>query len=277
MTADVRAPLGADGDLAAHGTAVRIRGLRKTFDLGSPRAKTVLDGVDLTIRSGEFVTLLGPSGTGKTTLLRILAGLERPDAGTVLAPEKRTTVYQEPRLVSARRVLSNVTIGQRPGRATRALGLRALDEVGLAVKARAWPATLSGGEAQRVALARALVREPDLLLLDEPFAALDALTRVRMQDLVARLVVRHRPAVLLVTHDVDEAIRLSDRVLLLREGRLAVDVTIDVPGARERDDPRILAHRRHLLRELGLDEPVPHAGPAAPTVSPDPSSEQEPA
>lgn len=281
MTAVVSGSPAVDAPSVGTGTAVRISGLRKTFDTGSPRAKTVLDGVDLTIRSGEFVTLLGPSGTGKTTLLRILAGLERPDAGTVLAPEKRTTVYQEPRLVSARRVLSNVTIGQRPGRLTRDRGTRALEEVGLAVKARAWPATLSGGEAQRVALARALVREPDLLLLDEPFAALDALTRVRMQDLVAALVVRHRPAVLLVTHDVDEAIRLSDRVLLLREGRLAVDLPIDVPGARERDDPRILAHRRHLLRELGLDEPVPHGGPATPpppsaTAVPVPVPEQEP-
>src|SRR5690606_29104532 len=130
---------------------------------------------DLDIARGEFVVLLGPSGTGKTTLLRILAGLERHDRGDVLVPKTRTTVYQEPRLVPPMRVLSNVIIGQRGDRATKEAGRRALAEVKLADKATAWPATLSGGEAQRVALARALVREPELLLLDEPFAALDAL------------------------------------------------------------------------------------------------------
>lgn len=238
--------------------AVSLQGLRKTFGAETAHANSVLDGVDLTIRPGEFVTLLGPSGTGKTTLLRILAGLERADAGTVLVPERRTTVFQEPRLVRGRRVLSNVTLGRPPGSATREAGRRALAEVGLASKERAWPATLSGGEAQRVALARALLREPDLLLLDEPFAALDALTRVRMQTLVAELVLRHRPAVLLVTHDVDEAIRLSDRIILLREGRIAVDLVVEIDGDRRRDSERFLAYRHTLLAELGLDESIPH-------------------
>ncbi|QUX21043.1 ABC transporter ATP-binding protein [Nocardiopsis sp. MT53] len=228
-------------------TAVRLRGLRKAF-----RAKTVLDGVDLDIPRGAFTVLLGPSGTGKTTLLRILAGLEEPDAGEVLVPRRRTTVYQEPRLIPARRVLANVTLGRRRGPATRAAGERALDEVGLADKARAWPATLSGGEAQRVALARALVREPELLLLDEPFAALDALTRLRTQDLVAELCARHRPAVLLVTHDVDEAVRLADRVLILRGGRIALDRELAEDHPRHRDDPDVLALRRDLLAELGV-------------------------
>ncbi|MEU0487809.1 ABC transporter ATP-binding protein [Nocardiopsis sp. NPDC006139] len=228
-------------------TAVRLRGLHKAF-----RAKTVLDGVDLDIPRGAFTVLLGPSGTGKTTLLRILAGLEEPDAGEVLVPRRRTTVYQEPRLIPARRVLANVTLGRRRGPATRAAGERALDEVGLADRARAWPATLSGGEAQRVALARALVREPELLLLDEPFAALDALTRLRTQDLVAELCARHRPAVLLVTHDVDEAVRLADRVLILREGRIALDREMAEDHPRHRDDPHVLALRRDLLAELGV-------------------------
>lgn len=228
--------------------AVQVRGLRKSYG-----AQTVLDGVDLDIRRGEFFALLGPSGTGKTTLLRVLAGLETPDAGEVWVPPRRTTVYQEPRLVPARRVLANVTIGQPRGAATRQAGLRALAEVGLADKARAWPATLSGGEAQRVALARALVRDPELLLLDEPFAALDALTRLHMQDLVADLCVRHRPAVLLVTHDVDEAVRLADRVAVLRGGRFVHDVRIDAEHPRDRDDPAVLAHRRDLLARLGVD------------------------
>ncbi|MFI6477774.1 ABC transporter ATP-binding protein [Nonomuraea sp. NPDC050663] len=226
-------------------SAVRISGLRKSFG-----PKTVLDGVDLEIRRGEFFALLGPSGTGKTTLLRILAGLELPDAGTVLAPPRRTTVYQEPRLVQARRTLPNVTIGLPRG--SRAKGAQALAEVGLEGYGAAWPATLSGGEAQRVALARALVREPELLLLDEPFAALDALTRLQMQELVAELCARHRPAVVLVTHDVDEAVRLADRVAVLRDGRFAVEQPIELPHPRDRDDPDFIAHRRLFLSTLGV-------------------------
>jgi sulfonate transport system ATP-binding protein len=148
------------------------------------------------------------------------------------------------------RVAANVTIGQRRTRETDAAAERALREVGLGGHARAWPATLSGGEAQRVALARALVREPELLLLDEPFAALDALTRLQMQDLVARLCAVHRPAVLLVTHDVDEAIRLADRILLLRDGRFVVDVRTD--GATRGDVARTAELRRQLLGELGV-------------------------
>ncbi|MBB3732816.1 ABC transporter ATP-binding protein, partial [Nonomuraea dietziae] len=178
--------------------AVSLSGLTKSYG-----AKTVLRELDLDIARGEFFALLGPSGTGKTTLLRVLAGLELPDAGTVLAPPRRTTVYQEPRLVQARRVLANVTLGLP--RSARESGRAALAEVGLEGYDEAWPSTLSGGEAQRVALARALVRQPELLLLDEPFAALDALTRLQMQELVAELCARHRPAVVLVTHDVDEA------------------------------------------------------------------------
>jgi sulfonate transport system ATP-binding protein len=231
--------------------AVHLRGLTKSFG-----ARTILGGVDLDIERGEFVVLLGPSGTGKTTLLRILAGLEQPSDGLVLVPKVRTTVYQEPRLVESMRVLANVTIGQSSGRATRAAGLKALKEVGLAEHWQAWPATLSGGEAQRVALARALVREPELLLLDEPFAALDALTRLQMQDLVGELFLAHGPAVLLVTHDVDEAVRLADRILILHGGAFVLDLRIDAPHPRDRNDPRFLDHKRHLLRELGVgDEP----------------------
>ncbi|MGW4473151.1 ABC transporter ATP-binding protein [Nonomuraea sp. NPDC004354] len=225
--------------------AVIVKELGKSFG-----GRTVLKDVSLELARGEFFALLGPSGTGKTTLLRVLAGLERPDAGTVLAPRRRTTVYQEPRLVQARRALANVTLGLP--RSAREAGLAALAEVGLSGHADAWPATLSGGEAQRVALARALVREPELLLLDEPFAALDALTRLQMQDLVAELCARHRPAVVLVTHDVDEAVRLADRVAVLRDGELAVDRRIDLPHPRERDDPRFLAHRGLFLSHLGV-------------------------
>jgi sulfonate transport system ATP-binding protein len=236
----------------AEPVAVSITGLRKSFG-----DKTVLDGVDLTIRRGEFVVLLGPSGTGKTTLLRLLTGLEAPDAGEVLVPGRRTTVYQEPRLIPSKRVLANVIVGQRRSRGNREAGLRALAEVNLDGKARQWPATLSGGEAQRAALARALVRDPELLLLDEPFAALDALTRLQMQDLVGDLVARHRPAVLMVTHDVDEAIRLADRVLILDKGRFAVDVGIDVARPRDRADPEILRYQSLFLSQLGVGRTTP--------------------
>jgi sulfonate transport system ATP-binding protein len=228
--------------------AVQAKGIWREFD-----GRAVLGGVDLEIRRGEFVALLGASGSGKTTLLRILAGLDRPDGGEVLVPRQRTVVFQEPRLIPSQRVLGNVTIGLPRGAATRKIALAALAEVGLADHARAWPATLSGGEAQRVALARALVRSPGLLLLDEPFAALDALTRLRMQDLVAELVAGHRPAVLLVTHDVDEAIRLADRVAVLgRGGQLVLDEPVDVARPRDDGDPAFSALRHRLLAELGV-------------------------
>jgi sulfonate transport system ATP-binding protein len=227
--------------------AVYLRGLHKQFG-----DKVVLRGVELDIRRGEFVALLGASGTGKTTLLRILAGLELQDRGEVLVPRVRTTVYQEPRLVPSLRVLGNVTLGQKQTPAVREAAVKALGEVGLAAKADSWPGTLSGGEAQRVALARALVREPELLLLDEPFAALDALTRLQMQELVGALVLEHQPAVLLVTHDVEEAILLADRVLVLREGNFVVDLRVDTPRPRHRDEPEFVACRRMLLSELGV-------------------------
>lgn len=213
--------------------------------------RAVLDQIDLSIAPAEFVAVLGPSGTGKTTLLRLLAGLDRIDQGALTVPSIRSVVFQEPRLVPAKTVWQNVVLGRR-GQAARRQAEKALVEVGLGRHVEAWPLTLSGGEAQRVALARALVREPSLLLLDEPFAALDALTRIRMHELVLQLWQRHSPAVVLVTHDVDEAILLSDRVLLLSEGTIGVDLAVDLPRPRDRSDPRFVALRQRLLGELGV-------------------------
>ena len=216
---------------------------------------TVLADFDLTVDQGQFVALLGASGSGKTTLLRVLLGLESTSGGDVFVPAARTTVFQEPRLVASMKVWRNVVIGQPRGTATRENAVAALAEVGLADHADAWPGTLSGGEAQRVALARALVRQPQLLLLDEPFAALDALTRLRMQALVAELCTRHRPGVLLVTHDVEEAVLLADRVLVLTEGRISLDLAIDLPRPRRVGGPEFDAFRDRFLAELGVLEP----------------------
>lgn len=215
-------------------------------------AREVLADLDLTVAQGEFVALLGASGSGKTTLLRILAGLDVADSGEVLVPEVRTVVYQEPRLVASMRVWRNVVLGLPRGEGTRERSIGALREVGLEDHADSWPGTLSGGEAQRVALARALVREPQLLLLDEPFAALDALTRLRMQSLVAELCSRHHPGVLLVTHDVEEAILLAHRVLVLTDSRISLDRTVELPRPRRVGGEAFDALRDRLLAELGV-------------------------
>ena len=235
------------GSLAADGPAARVRGLTRAFD-GRP----VLNGVDLDIEPGEFVAMLGVSGTGKSTLLRALAGLDREVTGERCVPGPVAVAFQEPRLLPWRRVLANVALGLR-AEDPAAVGRRALEEVGLTGRADAWPLTLSGGEAQRAALARALVREPSLLLLDEPFSALDALTRIAMHRLVVRLWERHRPAVLLVTHDVDEALILADRVLVLASGRIVFSGRVEVPRPRDRDHPGLTALRHRLLTELGVN------------------------
>jgi sulfonate transport system ATP-binding protein len=242
----------------ADGLAVFGRDVRRHFG-----GREVLRRLDLSVRAGEFVALLGRSGTGKTTFLRILGGLDPEYDGEVLVPRHRAVVFQEPRLIPWLRVLPNVTLGLRPGAdgrgGLRRRALSALTEVGLAGQAGAWPVTLSGGEAQRVALARALVREPQLMLLDEPFGALDALTRSRMHVLLQELCARHRPAVLLVTHDVDEAIALADRALVLVDGTITLDVPVGLRRPRDRGHPGFTALRSRLLRELGVPEPAPAA------------------
>jgi sulfonate transport system ATP-binding protein len=231
---------------------VQVSNLVRSFG----RGPNILDGLDLTIRAGEFVALLGRSGSGKSTLLRTLAGLDKAPAGTVTVPTERAVVFQEPRLIPWKRVWANVALGlRRPD--TRERAVAALSEVGLSHRLEAWPLTLSGGEAQRAALARALVREPKLLLLDEPFAALDALTRLKTQSLVASLWRAHRPAVLLVTHDVDEALLLADRVLVLDQGRIGFDLHVNLERPRRHAQPAFATLRSHLLRELGVEDENP--------------------
>jgi sulfonate transport system ATP-binding protein len=245
--------------LGEKNAAVSVRGVRRKF-----AERAVLDGIDLDIAQGEIVALLGRSGCGKSTFLRVLASLDPLSTGEVQVPEKKSVVFQEPRLLPWKRVWRNVALGldgNAEERKRRAL--TALDEVGLAARGDAWPGTLSGGEAQRVALARALVRAPALLLLDEPFGALDALTRIKMHALMAELLRRHRPAVLLVTHDVDEAILLADRAIVLSMpepglttggSQIVVDIKVDVAVPRRRRDPAFAALRRELLGYLGVDD-----------------------
>ena len=239
-------------------SAVHIRGARRAFG-----EHHVLAGLDLDIAPGEFVAMLGHSGSGKSTLLRALAGLDPHTTGTIRVPRVRSMVFQNPRLLPWRRVLANVVFALE-GSDARDRGVHALTEVGLAGKQHAWPLTLSGGEAQRVSLARALVRQPDLLLLDEPFGALDALTRIKMYGLLRDLWSRHRPAVLHVTHDVDEAILLADRVVVLREGLISLDLTVPLPLPRSRNEPGFSALRSRLLAELGVSEQIGAAESATP-------------
>jgi sulfonate transport system ATP-binding protein len=246
--------------------SVRVQGVRRAF-----AERVVLANLSLELQRGEFVALLGPSGCGKSTFLRILAGLDPDATGTLELPTRRAVVFQEPRLLPWKRVWQNVALGlSAPSNERRERAHAALEEVQLSHRADAWPLTLSGGEAQRAALARALTREPELLLLDEPFGALDALTRLSMHGLLRDLCQRHSPAVLLVTHDVDEALLLADRVLVLANltgpgasnaeqndparSSVLAELNVDVPGPRRRNDPRFDAPRRTLLGLLGVDD-----------------------
>ncbi|MFL9932089.1 ABC transporter ATP-binding protein [Paraburkholderia sp. RL18-103-BIB-C] len=220
--------------------AVIVRQLRRAYG-----SRVVIDGLNLRIERGEFVALLGESGCGKTTLLRALSGLDSVDGGMIDGPRLPAVVFQEPRLLPWESLARNVALGLPDSVENRVRALGALAEVGLGERAEDWPRNLSGGQAQRVALARALVQEPRLLLLDEPFAALDALTRIKMQRLVKQLVERHRPGVLLVTHDVDEAIALADRALVMRDGAIAGEYVVAQHA--------VAALRETLLAELGVD------------------------
>lgn len=222
------------------GPAVVVSNLVRSYG-----SRVVIDRLNLRIERGEFVALLGESGCGKTTLLRALAGLDSIQGGRIVAPRRPAVVFQEHRLLPWDSLWCNVSLGLRLQHA-RERAAEALTEVGLGDRLDDWPRNLSGGQAQRVALARALVQQPELLLLDEPFAALDALTRIRMHQLVRELVANHQPGVLLVTHDVDEAIALADRILVMRNGAIAFE-------HRAVRDASTTISRAELLGELGVN------------------------
>ena len=253
----------AGGSLAEQGLAARVRDHRRSFgDL------QVLRGIDLDIRQGEFVALLGRSGCGKSTLLRSLAGLDASPREEVQVAGQTAVAFQEPRLLPWQRVRDNVSLAllNTEGRRQRDQHAeQTLAEVGLGEKLDAWPGQLSGGQAQRVSLARALVREPSLLLLDEPFSALDALTRIEMHQLVIELWRRHGMAILLVTHDVDEAIALADRLIVLDEGRASGSWRLEMPRTeRDHARPEIARVRHEVLESLGVQPlpPNPNRAPA---------------
>jgi sulfonate transport system ATP-binding protein len=218
--------------------------------------REVLHGLDLAVAPGEFVAIVGRSGCGKSTFLRLLAGLEQTTAGTIVLDGKTSAgihpdariMFQDARLLPWRTVIQNVALGLPQDK--RAAALAALHEVGLADRADEWPANLSGGQRQRVALARALVHQPRLLLLDEPLGALDALTRIEMQCLIERLWQQHNFTVLLVTHDVAEAVTLGDRVVLIEQGSITLDLEIDLPRRRERGAAEFAALEGKVLSRV---------------------------
>jgi sulfonate transport system ATP-binding protein len=218
------------------------------------QGRVLLDRITTSVPTGTTVAILGRSGCGKTTLLRTLAGIDRLNGGELSVPARIAVVFQDARLFPWKRAWENVMVGLARGKSARKVAMPALEEVGLGHRVDAWPGELSGGQAQRLSLARALVREPELLLLDEPFAAIDALTRLKMHALVTELHRRHQPATLMVTHDVEEAIVLGDRVCVMEGGQILRDVRIELSRPRDRTSSEFTELRRSLLGYLGVDE-----------------------
>jgi sulfonate transport system ATP-binding protein len=236
--------------------ALRLRGLEKEF-VGN----RVLRGVDIDIPAGQFVAIVGKSGCGKSTLLRLLMGLEDKSGGSIefLDEDANSTepnsriVFQEPRLLPWSDVAGNVAVGLGDGVPAAEARLRAraaLSEVQLAEKSDEWPSRLSGGQRQRVALARALVSKPDFLALDEPLGALDALTRISMQQLLSRVWREQGFTAVLVTHDVSEAVNLADRVIVLDQGRVKVDLPVPHPHPRKHGTPGLAEIEGQLLAAI---------------------------
>lgn len=240
---------------------LRLDHIGKQFDTGV----VALDGISLKLKAEEIVTLVGASGCGKSTLLRIVAGLEQPSTGRVLIAEEAVTaphpavgvIFQEPRLMPWLTVRDNVRFGiaHLPAAEQARRSTAVLERVGLSQFAEALPRQLSGGMAQRVAIARALVARPALLLLDEPFSALDPFTKTKLQDHLLDIWADDHPTLLLVTHDLEEALVLSDRVVVLHghPGRVGQTFAIDLPRPRHRTSPEFQAWKQRLLAALEPD------------------------
>ncbi|EOV8971848.1 aliphatic sulfonates ABC transporter ATP-binding protein [Cronobacter turicensis] len=240
------------------GTPLLLEGVTKRYG-----EKTILNALDLHVPAGQFVAVVGRSGGGKSTLLRLLAGLETPDGGELRAGnaplagarEDTRMMFQDARLLPWKKVLDNVGLGLTGD--WQPAARRALEEVGLADRANDWPAALSGGQKQRVALARALIHRPGLLLLDEPLGALDALTRLEMQELIVSLWREHGFTVLLVTHDVSESVAMAERVLLIEDGKVGLDMAVDLPHPRHHGTPRLAELEARVLNRVMRKAPAP--------------------
>jgi len=239
--------LGLDEDTDLPEAHPANAGLHVRINAKNYGQREVLRNVDLKLRPGEIVSITGASGCGKSTLLRIVAGLERDFNGSVSLDGERLQgidervgfIFQEPRLLPWLNVAANVAFSDDDGKSQTAVAAsphvnKLLAEVGLRDYAAALPKQLSGGQAQRVAIARGLYRQPRVLLLDEPFSAVDAFTRIKLQELLLRLASEHGFTVLLVTHDVDEAIYLSDRVIVIGEGKVTAEIPVHAARPRER-------------------------------------------
>lgn len=242
------------------GTPLWLNGVSKRYG-----DKSILNQLELRIPAGQFVAVVGRSGGGKSTLLRLLAGLETPNHGALFsgsAPlrdsqDDTRLMFQDDRLLPWKTVIDNVGLGLKNN--WRGAALQALTAVGLENRANEWPAALSGGQKQRVALARALIHRPRLLLLDEPLGALDALTRIEMQELIVSLWQEHGFTVLLVTHDVSEAVAMADRVLLIEEGKIGLDLTVDLPRPRRLGSVKLAELEAEVLARVmkrGSEEPA---------------------
>jgi sulfonate transport system ATP-binding protein len=242
------------------GATISLRGVKKSFG-----AKAVLHGLDLAVPAGQFLAIVGRSGCGKSTLLRLIAGLDTADRGSLQiddggaatkAGKAIRLMFQEPRLLPWARLAANVEVGVSPGTAkteARRQAESALGAVGLAERAQDWPHVLSGGQKQRVALARALVSQPRLLAFDEPLGALDALTRIEMQNLLEKIWLGDGFTAVLVTHDVSEALALADRIVLIEDGAIALDLAVALPRPRRRGSAEFAALEELILNHLLAD------------------------
>lgn len=251
MTSQAVAPREAQVFNDTLGAEIRLSEVGKSFG-----TRQVLNGLNLIVKPGEFLAIVGRSGCGKSTLLRLIAGLDRPDSGEITIgqmqakerSEQVRVMFQDARLLPWQSVLRNVGIGAKGDWKPQALS--ALEDVGLAVRADDWPSVLSGGQKQRVALARALMSRPQVLLLDEPLGALDALTRLEMQKLIERVWLRQRFTAILVTHDVTEAVTLADRVVVLEGSNEALIHSVPQARPRELGDPELSRLEASILSRL---------------------------